>query len=139
MKHKGVETIVCPLPTLLFWRMTDGVYYEIYSHTNFGAYYGSAFEAYVGSVIAKSQHDHRFTVYPEEKYTIGKHEKRTVDWIIDDESATAFIECKTKRLRLAAKAELSSEEELDKELEIAAGFVAQVYRTIHDSGFFKGQ
>jgi hypothetical protein len=35
-------------------------------------------------------------------------------------------------LRFAVKAELLSEEELDKELEIAAEFVAQVYRTIHD-------
>jgi hypothetical protein len=79
MGHKDDETILCPLPTVLFWRMTDGVYYEIYDHKNFAVSYGNAFQTYVGSIIAKAQHDKRFTVYAEEEYTVGKNKKRTID------------------------------------------------------------
>lgn len=129
IKHQwdGREAILCPVPRYLFERITDGIYYEICHTPGFDHPFGEAFQQYIGDVLVAV-----FTkgsIYPEAKY--GKT-NRTVDWIIEDETATLFIECKTKRLTTGAKAQLFDMAELESELGKIADAVVQVYKAMND-------
>lgn len=52
---------------------------------------------------------------------------------MSDESATLFIECKTKKIRYEAKSSIASTTVLDEELEKMADFVVQSYKTLLDA------
>lgn len=127
----GRDAIVCPIPRYLFDRITDGIYYEICRVKGFEHPFGDAFQSYVGDVLKNLYK--RGLMYPEAKY--GK-DNRTVDWVIEDDSATLFVECKTKRLTTGAKAGLFNITELESELGKLADAVVQVYKTMVD--FKKG-
>ncbi|MFA6106261.1 MAG: hypothetical protein WC745_01165 [Patescibacteria group bacterium] len=129
-KFKGDNTYFCPLTTLLYWRFTSGIYYEICREKDFDNPFGYAFKKYVGDVLNKA--NKKMTIYPEEYYGSKKNKKNTVDWILDEKDAALFIECKTKRLIVPAKIELNNTEFLDKELEKISDAIAQVYKTIKD-------
>ncbi|MFA6255093.1 MAG: hypothetical protein WC675_03620 [Patescibacteria group bacterium] len=128
----GKDGLVCPLPTLLFWRLTNGIYYEIFRQKDFDNYFGFSFQTYVGEVIKKATYNKKIKYYAEEQYRIGKELKDTIDWIVADEEGTLFIECKTKRMTFGAKTEINSMDELEKELDKAAEFILQVYKAIKD-------
>jgi hypothetical protein len=132
MNYQEHDSLVCPLPTLLFWRLTQGVYYEICKADGFAKAFGDSFQNYVGEVIKMAITNAKIKVYPEEEYCVGKHRKNTVDWIFAEEDAALFIETKTKRLIQDAKVEVSSEKALKEELDKMADFVTQVYKTIKD-------
>lgn len=127
----GKDAIMCPIPRYLFERITDGIYYEICRVDGFEHPFGDAFQEYVGDVLKLLYK--RGSIYPEAKY--GK-DNRTVDWIIEDDSGTLFIECKTKRLTTGAKAGLFDITELESELGKIADAVVQTYKTMED--FRKG-
>jgi hypothetical protein len=129
---KWKEFLLCPIPTFLYWRITDGLYYEVCDSPVFGNAFGSAFQSYVGEAIQASNSMDRFQIFPEEEYTVGKFRKDSVDWIIDEKNAALFVECKTKRMRIDAKAELISDDVLQQELEKMAEFIIQVYKSIKD-------
>jgi hypothetical protein len=40
IQHGGVREIACPIPTLLFWRMTFGLYYELKTVAGFPTAFG---------------------------------------------------------------------------------------------------
>jgi len=130
MKYQGKDSLVCPLPTLLVWRLTNGIYYEICGKKNFSNEFGKSFQNYVGEVIERG--NNKVEAYPEEEYLDGKDRKDTVDWIIDEGDSAIFIECKTKRITVPAKTEIKSEKELKKDLEFMADFIVQVYKSIGD-------
>lgn len=130
--YLGKKRLLCPLPELLFWRFTDGLYFELSSEKTFDNLYGSSFEKYVGDVAYKAKTNSNIIITPEEEYKVGKNLKHSSDWIMSDKKATLFIECKTKRMKVAAKAELQTNEVLGRELDKAAEFVVQVYKTIYD-------
>lgn len=77
MNYKGQEFIVCPLPTLLYWKFTGGMYYELIDDPQFGNEFGEGFQAYVGSVIERACP--RFQCLSEREYKVGKNSKQTVD------------------------------------------------------------
>jgi len=129
-KLKGDDFYFCPLTTLLYWRFTSGIYYEICREKDFDKPFGYAFQKYVGEVLNKA--NKKMTIYPEEEYGPKKNKKKTVDWIFDEKDAALFIECKTKRLIVPAKIELNDTELLDKELEKISDAIVQVYKTIKD-------
>lgn len=124
---EGKDAIICPIPRYLFERITDGIYYEICRTSGFDHPFGDAFQTYIGDVL-KILYS-RGNIYPEAIY--GKN-NRTVDWIIEDDTATLFIECKTKRLTTGAKAALFDISELESELGKIAEAIAQVYKTMED-------
>lgn len=62
----------------------------------------------------------------------GTPEKRTTDWILEDETSILFIECKTKRITQVSKTSLNYTEELEKDLQKMASFVVQLYRGFSD-------
>lgn len=120
--------LVCPIPALLCKRFTSGTYYELYHQPNFDQAFGNSYQDYIGECLSM--------IFPKEQIaaeaTYGKDSKRTTDWILTDQTARLFIECKTKRLTLGAKTELLDETELNNQLEILANSIVQVYKNILD-------
>lgn len=131
MSYQGVDSYVCPLMTLLFWKFTGGLYYELIGVPKFANEFGEGFQSYVGEVIEQtcSAPLERFS---EVTYLVGKLEKRTVDWIVADEGAALFLECKSRRLSWGAKASLSDLRPLEVDIDNMASAVVQVYKTITD-------
>lgn len=122
--------IICPMPMLIFWQMTAGIYYSICDDADFSQAFGDSFQNYVGTVIQKSCNNENLKTFQEEIF--GRQEKRTSDWIITDTDSILFIECKTKRMRLDSKTELDSNNGLNKDLKKMAEFVTQLYKTYID-------
>lgn len=128
MIYRGQEAVLCPIPTLLFWRMTTGLYYEIYNSPNFDLSFGRSFEKYVGDVI-KETIDKKIERSGEVTYKIGKEQKHSSDWLIWDTKGALFVECKTKRMRLDSKSTMD-EEIVAKDLEKLSEFIFQTYKAI---------
>jgi hypothetical protein len=131
MSYDGADAYVCPLMTLLFWKFTGGLYYELVGVPEFGNEFGDGFQGYVGEVIdcacpAPMRH------FSEQKYGAGKTKKRSVDWIVADEHAALFLECKAKRLSWGAKESLLDLGPLDADINSMASAVVQVYKTLSD-------
>ena len=124
------DGMICPMPMLIFWQMTSGIYYCICDSVNFSHAFGDSFQKYVGTVLEKSCDNGNFQIYPEE--TFGKQHKRTSDWMVSDIDSILFIECKTKRMRLDSKTELDSNNGLNNDLKLMAGFITQLYKTYLD-------
>lgn len=130
--YLGKESIMCPLPKLLFWRITSGIYYDIYNEKKFGNHFGASFEKYVGEVCEKAKTNTSIKIIKESTYKIGKKQKHTTDWMVEDQEAILFIECKTKRIPRLAKEEVLDEHPIKKELEMMSDFIFQVYKSIYD-------
>jgi hypothetical protein len=131
MSDQGNDALVCPLITLLYWRFTGGLYYEFIGVPEFANEFGEGFQNYVGEVLERACPDpgQRFT---EQEYAVGKAKKRSVDWIIADENAAVFLECKAKRLSWGAKASLTDLGPLEADIDSMADAVVQVYKTLAD-------
>lgn len=132
MKVRGRDSIVCPMPTLLIRRFTDGAYYEVYEEPNFDKYFGESFQNYAGEVLKRATTNGEFKIISEHEYHIGHDRKDGIDWILGQKDAALFIETKTKRLRLEAKIELTSLEVFREEIGKMADFVVQIYKFIRD-------
>lgn len=118
---------MCPIPLLIYWQMTDGIYYSICGEKNFSKAFGDSFQLYIGEVLEKSCDKHNIQIYPEETY--GKEHKKTSDWILIDNDSVVFIECKTKRMRFESKSQFGISEELKADIKILAEAIKQLYKT----------
>lgn len=129
------EHFLCPMHLLLFWRLTGGIYYSIVGEKGFENAFGKSFENYTGEILKKALSP-KFKIYPEETY--GKPEKKTCDWIITDNDAVLFIECKTKRMTIKSKTQLDIKAGLENDIKKMADFVVQIYRSYLDfeKGFY---
>ena len=132
MRFQGNDAIVCPLPTLLFWRMTGGLYYELLEDQQFPQSFGDSFQAYVGQVIERACPEKGLRLIPEQDYGTKKARKASVDWIVGDDGSAIFLECKAKRLSWNAKTALHDLGPLKADFDSLASAVVQVYRTIND-------
>jgi hypothetical protein len=132
MSYQGNDAIVCPLMTLLFWRFTGGLYYELIGDPRFANEFGDGFQTYVGEVIKRAWPDPKKQRIAEQEYFVRKKKKRMVDWIIVDEHSALFIECKAKRLSWGAKASLADLGPLEADIDSMASSVVQVYKTVTD-------
>jgi hypothetical protein len=131
MSYQGDDALVCPIITLLYWRFTGGLYYEFIGVPEFANEFGDGFQNYVGEVLERACSDpvQRFS---EQEYAVGKAKKRSVDWIIADENAAVFLECKAKRLSWGAKVSLTDLVPLEADIDSMADAVVQVYKTLID-------
>lgn len=132
MKIKGKDSLVCPLPTLLIWRFTAGLYYELVRDPRFSNAFGASFQAYVGEAVCRTCPGDQLDVVAEQRYGSEKARKDSVDWIISDNDATIFLECKTKRLGWGGKVALDDLTALETDLDHMANAIVQVYKTIDD-------
>lgn len=131
----GRPAHICPQPTLLFWRITTGIYYDMVNIKGFDQAFGESFEKYIGDVSDAILNDSSMSIYGEEENS-GPNR---CDWIIDNNDSFLLVECKTKRLTLAAKTSLSSDDALEEQIDILAGAVVQAYKSLeaYRSGAFK--
>jgi hypothetical protein len=133
ISHHGQDEIACPIPTLLFWRITSGLYYSLKDTPGFPTAFGASFQQYVGQVLRKRITNPEMTVLGEEQYHRGRQRRDSVDWIVQQDVESAlFVECKTKRLTWASKAGLSDLSALEQDIRKLAGAVLQIYKTIAD-------
>jgi hypothetical protein len=131
MTYQGREALVCPIMTLLYWRFTSGLYYELIGVPEFANEFGEGFNAYVGEVIERACLPPMCHL-AEQPYTVGKAQKRSVDWIVSDSDAALFVECKVRRLSRKAKFSLIDICPLEKDIDNLAAAVVQVYKTSVD-------
>ncbi|MBK3660164.1 hypothetical protein JJE66_02705 [Bradyrhizobium diazoefficiens] len=125
------EVAICPIPTLLFWRFTSGLYYDFIGVPAFANLFGDSYQAYVGEAIRAAAP--KLTLRDERIYKIGSREKRSVDWIVSDADKSAlFVECKVKRLRWDTKQSLNDTGPLEQDISYMASAVVQIYRTLQD-------
>lgn len=122
------NAILSPIPLFIFWQVTGGIYYYIDKdkEPNFANAFGTSFQNYIGEVLVKACTNENFNILEEKFYSDNK--KQTTDWIIEDNDAVVFIECKTKRMLLSSKAELNSDNGLEKDLANMADFIIQLYK-----------
>lgn len=131
--HQNPERVVCPIPSYLMKRVSQGVFYDVAGAKGFNEIYGSAFEAYVGKVLLECFSGDRFQVTGETPYYVAKKQiKHGVDWMVQDDTATVFIECKVKRIRQEARSG-ESDEALHEALVVMAEYIVQHYKNIADA------
>jgi len=130
MDYVGRKSLICPIPSLLYERLTTGIYYEIFNLPGFDEAFGECYQHYIGEVLQQGAKSVR--VFPEQEYGSRRDRKRTVDWTISKGNWSLFIECKTKRLTLGAKINLYSTTELNNEIGKMADFIIQLYKNILD-------
>jgi hypothetical protein len=128
----GVDHLLCPVPDHLLRRFTDGVFFEIVRAPGFSAAFGDSFQAYIGEVLNRASQS-RYSVLAERAYSVAGREKRSVDWIVSDDSGDVFLECKTKRIRYAAKFALTDRTPLEEDIGTIAQAVVQTYKAIRDA------
>jgi hypothetical protein len=117
---------ICPLPTLLFWRITSGLFYDLIKERNFDQAFGTAFQDYIGQMLEKTFDSTSVKLYPEEPDTRPKR----VDWIIDQLTSFMLIECKTKRMTIGARTTIQDDNELRAQLEVVGEAVVQSYQAL---------
>ncbi|KUZ75251.1 hypothetical protein WI37_20050 [Burkholderia ubonensis] len=128
------EHIFVPVPQLLLWRVTDGLYYyliEAGGH-RFAKAFGDACEIYVGKVLKVALKGKEVEIHGERPYDSSKGEKAGADWLISDHTGHLFLECKAKRMTLPAKM-AGPGESMDKDLRVLAGYIVQNYKNIRDA------
>jgi hypothetical protein len=131
IKHNN--KIFCPFPFFLYWSLVDGVYYELVPQKNelFNKNYGNNFQSYIGNFLNKILSDSSIKIHPEHIYKLklAQSNNASIDWIVEDENAYLFVECKTKRLLLKTKTELNISEEDDSDLKFICNSILQMYKT----------
>ena len=131
--HKHPERVICPIPSYLMKRVSQGIFYDVASVAGFNEIYGAAFEAYVGKVLREFCRSGSFQIVGETPYTVARNQlKHGVDWTLQDSTGTVFIECKAKRVRLDAKSG-ANDDALHDALAIMADYVVQHYKNIIDA------
>ena len=130
------KLMLCPLPSLLFWRITSGLYYDLISaDKDFANAFGDSFEAYVGDILARTISSPQlcYTKRGRETHGTRSRPKATCDWmLIERESAAAFVECKVKRITVAAKTAMGDLKALEEDIGKLADAVTQLYERIRE-------
>jgi len=128
------DRLFCPMPTLLLWRVTEGVYFDLVKEgAAFDRTFGPAFQDLAAEVVAAADPSGHFETLPEVRYGTKAKPKDSVDLIVQDETGVLFVECKASRFKAQAKVDLVDLTALLGELDRLAGFVAQVYATLADA------
>lgn len=117
---------ICPIPTLLFWRITSGLFYDLIHERGFDQAFGTSFQDYVGQMLEKTFDGSSVQVYSEEP---DRRPKRA-DWIIDQPTSFMLIECKTKRMTIGAQTTIQDDNELRAQLGVIGEAVVQSYQVL---------
>jgi hypothetical protein len=121
---------ICPIPGLLARRVTEGLYFDFAKNPdNLSRDLGPAFQSYIGDALRAANHG-KFTLLSEAEFGSASAPKRSVDWIVEDESATLFIECKVLRLAHAGRSELAPTTATEREFAKLAKAIGQLYASL---------
>jgi hypothetical protein len=123
------QYIFCPVPTLLFWRLTSGLYFDlIKGDRDFGNALGSSFERHVGEILAAAVSAPSLQYVEQANYGTRQQPRATCDWLlVEGDTGAAFIECKTKRIRVPAKTAMGDLTPLQEDIGVLADAVVQLY------------
>lgn len=125
--------LICPLPNLLLWRLTTGVYYDLVKVKDVNSkYLGPAVQQMIAK-IAQTHLTEDFRVVPEAKYHVGKNEKSSIDWIIESDTGTLFIEVKAARVSFKGISDLTDTSSMASEFSKMREFARKAYATINDA------
>lgn len=124
--------LYCPVPDLLLRRFSHGMYYDLVKSVGFDSAFGTSFQNYVGEILRAVFNQSNFTVFDEKEYYIGDERHHGTDWILGGVDANLFIECKTKRMKQAAKFSVDGPD-LVGEIGIMADAVVQLYKNIKEA------
>jgi hypothetical protein len=135
----GIPTHVNPIPTYLFWRTTDGIYYDLVDalkddkvkYDKFTDALGNAFSQYVGELLRMQLFNRKMNIVDADENIDFKDSKP--DWFLIDGVSVLFIECKTKRMLAIAKKDFDYSEVTESELTKLAVAVMQSYKAIIDA------
>lgn len=122
--------VISPVPSLMWNRLSSAIFFDLVVERGFDKIYGAAFENHVGTFAKTILPGPFFTVKGEAIYKIGKVQKHGLDWYLTDGGANLLVECKTKRVTVAAKT--LNEEVLFEELDVLAKSVVQLYKNAID-------
>jgi len=136
----GTPTHICPIPTYLFWRTTDGIYYDLFDSlrtdkakfNEFSKALGNAYSCYVGELLEKQNYNRKVIAYDADKQIPFGDSKP--DWFLVDSFSALFVECKTKRMLISAKTDFEYSKLTESELVILGEAVKQNYKAILDAG-----
>lgn len=128
----GDKIFYCPVPRHLMCRLVDGLYFDIVGARGFENAYGGAFQNYV-SALAQNSLPSMYSVLDEQPYGPTRQRKDSIDLIIEDHSATIFVECKTRRVKRISKVDLSDEDITHRQLDDLVSMLVQSYVTIDDA------
>ena len=122
----------CPLPHYVLERVSSGLYYDIARKPGFETPFGAAVENYVGELLHLTFPTPRFAVAKEQPYRVGKNQKHGVDWVVMDDQANLFLECKAKRM--GKEGRLSSDPDIVRSaVDVLAQGVVKLYKNIDDA------
>lgn len=122
--------IICPMPSLIWNRLGSAIFFDLVGQRGFSDVYGKAFENHVGNFIQAVLPGPFFDSKGESIYKVGKDVKHGVDWYLTDNNSNLLIECKTKRIKIAAKS--FDRQALLDELDVLATAVVQLYKNALD-------
>jgi len=126
--------VICPIPTFLLRRGTSEVYFDLVRYGDeFSRRYGPSFQRLVGHIASTLIKGTSMRVFGEEKYGPKAHRKDSIDWIIEDDSGTIFVECKASRVRYKGISDLKNRAAMDAEFDRIRGFCKQLYKTLADA------
>lgn len=126
------ERLHCPIPYYVLKRASQGLFYEIYQAEGFSNPFGASFQGYIGEVLGETFSSPQFTIYEEREYKVGRRRKDGVDWILTDDQANLFIECKAKRMSVGAKSAVDPAI-VGEQVDFLAKAVIQLYKNIADA------
>jgi hypothetical protein len=122
--------VICPIPSLIWNSMGSAIFFDLVNQRGFSGVYGRAFENHVGSFAHAVLTGPYFQIKGESIYKVGKDAKHGLDWYITDGCANLLVECKTKRIKVAAKT--FDRQALLDELDVLATAVVQLYKNALD-------
>ena len=105
-KAMGRDKMVAPLPDLIAYRTSTGIFYEMFNHytDRFSEYFGHLFEAYTGRLLAASVRSGALISEESIRQTYDELAGKVPDWVVLDGSTAVLIECKATRFSLTALA-----------------------------------
>ncbi len=105
-KAMGRDKMVAPLPDLIAYRNSTGIFYEMFNHhtERFSEYFGHLFEAYTGRLLAASVSSGALISEESIRQTYDESSGKVPDWVVLDGSTAVLIECKATRFSLTALA-----------------------------------
>lgn len=130
-QYAGADELLSPVPILVHWRITVGLYYALMPDKDFPNALGSSYQRVCGEILTRGLPSEEFAISPEAQYGTKQKPKNTPDWIVSDkDNSTLLIECKAARATIKAKEGLSDLTALEQDFEKLAEAVVQVYQRI---------
>jgi hypothetical protein len=122
----------CPIPLLIFWRFTNGVYYEVCNDRHFSNPFGKSFERLVSDILMKSNRSGKLQIISEISYQ-RRTLQQTSDFILVDSKKRAFlVECKASRPPQSLKTAKIGVPVIEDQMARIAKSVLQTYKVARD-------